>query len=187
MPRVVAHQRGGTTSGTRPRRYSSMVAASSASTELRPFRDVRPCASATLACRRGVATTVSARQFRSRSRTQRGPGHGYGRCDQPAEPCGGGRMRQQRHLVRRVELDEAADAPSSGEEPPQPLIGKNALDEVLPQARSESRPSSSTGRCGKRCNSASAKIPRPERCGTPEASNTLTRSIPQLGESFFNT
>ena len=45
----------------------------------------------------------------------------------------GSRVRQQRHLVRRVELHQPADAPASGKEPPESLVGEDALDEILTQ------------------------------------------------------
>jgi hypothetical protein len=50
-----------------------------------------------------------------------------------------------------------------------------------------SRPSSSTGSQGIASSSASAKSPRPSRAVGAPVRYTLTRSIPQLGESFLST
>jgi hypothetical protein len=81
-------------------------------------------------------------------------------------------MGQERHLVGGVKADQIAGGPPG----------------ALSRRRgSESRPSSSTGSRGNRSISASAKNPRPFFSAIPDSPYTLTRSIPQLGESFFNT
>ena len=45
------------------------------------------------------------------------------------------RVREKRHLVRRVETDECTRLPVSSEEIGEPAIGKHPLDEILAKAR----------------------------------------------------
>ena len=144
----------------------------------------------TLVWRRGVATTgsvaMNSRSYRSRSSRF---GSSLAARDQPAElVVARRRMREQRHLVSGVKLHQRTEGPAAGEEILQPAIRKHALDEVLAQPRigqppffldrqrrepaHQRRGKEADGRCARACR-ASLYV--------------LTRSMPQLGESFLST
>ena len=105
----------------------------------------------------------------------------------PERAVGLRRVRHQRQLVGGVEADEVTLVPPAGKKRPQPLVGEHPFHEVVAQARIGQtsllldRQARQTGhqRFGEEAAPSSLHIAL--------AWYTLTRSMPQLGESFLST
>ena len=143
----------------------------------------------TFACRRGVAMTLERRHELGRIAILKfAPVHRLARCHQAAETLIGLRpVGHERELVHRMEPHDIPHRPAGGEQMRETSIRKHALDEVLAQARIVEPPFLFDRQRGKRVTRASANSPRPDFSGIPPVPYTLTRSRPQVGESFFNT
>ena len=99
-------------------------------------------------------------------------------------------MGEQRELVGSVKGHYPGQRPATGKEGAEPMIGEDSGHEILAEVRVPKAPLFLDGQEGIRRDQGVAKKPRPSRRGVPPRSAcgyTRTRSIPQLGESFFST